>query len=92
MTDQTQNQVIVINQGLIKSMIGDTFTLGMLMALPWFNYRFCGGSGWINFAIALAWIVGIVSRASGSMKKARKTPDEARAWLDENFPPSKPHD
>lgn len=41
-------------------------------------------SGWINFALAIAWLLWMVGR--GIKLRIQKTPDEARAWLDENYP------
>jgi hypothetical protein len=58
----------------------------MLAFLPWFNHQYCGGSGWINAAIALAWFIVLISRVSGERAKRTKTPAQARAWLDEKFP------
>lgn len=86
-TDAKPTPVIwVLREGAWQSVVSDLFTLGMLGALPWFNYRYCGGSAWIYAAIAIGWFVGIIARASGKTKDARLSPAEARAYLDKHFP------
>jgi hypothetical protein len=86
MAETSTPTLIILREGVIQSIVKDTYTLGLLAALPWFNYRYCGGSGWIFFAIAFAWFIVMCSRASGEKAKATKTPEQARAWLDEQYP------
>jgi hypothetical protein len=75
-------KVFVVRERLWQSVLSDTYTFAVLAALPWFNHAYCGGSGWIDFAIAFAWFVMISARLSGKTKEARKSPAEVRAWLD----------
>lgn len=83
MSDKT---VIIIRETLFGSIVKDAFTFGALMVLPWFNHTYGGGSGWIYAAIAFAWFIGIISRASGEFAKSTKTPAEAKRWLAETYP------
>ncbi len=79
-------KIILLREGVLQSWLKDGFTLGMLAALPWFNHAYCGGSGWINMAIAFGWFFTVFARASGLRRKSEMTPAEARAWLDEHHP------
>lgn len=75
-------KIVILNQGTVSSIVSDGFTVVMLAVLPWFNHAFAGDSGWIYAAIAFAWFVAIISRASGVRAKNTMTLAEARAYLD----------
>ncbi|HEX8579917.1 MAG TPA: hypothetical protein VF655_10030 [Allosphingosinicella sp.] len=63
--------------------------LVVLGFLPWFNANYCGGSGWIFFAIALLWIAtfGLAMLTFFSATKDhRMSPTEVRAYLDLHHP------
>lgn len=85
-TPKPEEQIVIVRERFVESLLSDSVTLGMLAFLPWFNHRFCGGSGFIDAAIGFAWFVTLNVKASGKIKSLRKTPAEARAWLDEEFP------
>lgn len=80
------DKIILLKESVLKSWLRDSFTLALLAGLPWLNHTYLGGSGWIYAAIAFAWFVSIVSRASGMRAKNTMTPEQVRAWLDENHP------
>lgn len=81
-----QPKIILMRENFLQSWLRDSFTILMLAGLPWFNYEYCGGSGWINAAIAFAWFVSILARASGDRRKAEMTPAEAKTWLADRYP------
>lgn len=81
-------QVLFVRETAWQSVVSDVVTFGILGVLPWFNYTFCGGSGWIYAAIALGWGFSIFARAGGKVK--RYSPTEARRWLDETYGPESP--
>lgn len=85
-TEVKPENVLFIQYSLPQSIASDCVTFAMLAFLPWFNHEYCGGSGWINCAIAFAWFVVIINRASGMRAKMTKTPAQARQWLDDKFP------
>lgn len=80
------SKVILLREGVLQSWLRDGVSFGMLGALPWFNYTYCGGSGWINMAIAFAWFIAVLARASGERRKCEMTPTEAKAWLAVHYP------
>ena len=83
MSDKT---VIAIHETVAQSWLrtaGDVAALGFL---PWFNYTYCGGSGWINAAIAVGWFVAVIAIGRRLAGANERTPAETRAWLDANFP------
>lgn len=80
------DKVILLREGVLKSWLSDTFTFAMLAGLPWLNHNYLGGSAWIYAAIAFAWFVSIIARASGLRSRSAMTPVEARAWLDQHYP------
>jgi hypothetical protein len=47
-------------------------------------------SGWLNFAVALGWLIWIFGIAN--KHKFTMSPDQARAWIDEKYPKGQPHD
>jgi hypothetical protein len=79
-------KIILVRESVWKSWARDGFTFGWLAVLPWFNHTYGGGSGWIYCAIAFAWFITLVARASGQRAKMTMTPAEVRAWLDANHP------
>lgn len=87
MSEGKSEKVIILHETILESWLRDAGTLLMLCAVPWFNHQYLGGSGWIYAAISFAWLTIILSRALDIMKGNKMTPDYARGWLDENFPP-----
>ena len=75
-----ETKVIIIREGVLRSWAKDGVTFGLFMFMLWFNTAYGGGSGWAYFAIA----VGFVAMAINHHTKM--SPDEARKWLDDNFP------
>ena len=80
------DKIFLLKESVLKSWLRDGFTLAMLAGLPWLNHNYLGGSSWIYAAIAFAWFVSIISRASGMKAKNTMTPEQVRAWLDEHHP------
>lgn len=87
--DKASTKIIILREGVLQSWAKDAVTLGGLMALPWFNHNYGGGSAWIYAAIAILWIIGLPAKIFRLAGDNQKTPDEARAWLDEHYPASR---
>jgi hypothetical protein len=78
--------IIMIHQTVFESWARDVFSFGTLIAVMWFNAAYCGGSAWIYAIMGVCWMLWIIARSSKMSADGRKTPDEAREWLDRKFP------
>lgn len=78
------NTVIVVDgrEGVITSWARDTFSFGGLVGSAIALNVLMPPSGWINAALAIAWILWMAGK--GASRRMRMTPDEARKWLDDN--------
>lgn len=71
-------------ENVVLSWLRDTFSFGCLCGAAWFVNTQMPPSGWINMTVAFVWITWIIGK--GAKRKLLKTPTEARAWLDKNYP------
>lgn len=83
MSDE-ETKVVLIRENWRESAARDVGTF-VLIASLWSLGWYAGSSAleWIGVIFAL---VLILCRATTIFKKRRMTPDEARAWLDREFP------
>jgi hypothetical protein len=77
-------EVIIIREGVLESWARDAVTFGALAGASYFINVYAGGSGWLNFTLAIAWFAWVAGR--GAAHRIKRSPAEARAWLDEHFP------
>lgn len=73
-------------ENVAMSWLRDGFSFGCLCFAAWFVNTQMPPSGWINMMVAFVWIIWMIGK--GAKRKMLKSPTEARAWLDENFPES----
>lgn len=76
--------VIDAREPVLKSWLRDGFSFGVLAATAWFVNVQMPPSGWINFLVCGLWITWMAGKAARN--RYYMTADEARAWLDENYP------
>lgn len=76
--------VVDARESVWLSWARDTYSFGAIAAAAWFANTQMPASGWINFAIAVVWVLWMFGKATNLA--AKKTPGEARQWLDETFP------
>lgn len=63
----------------------DGFSFAALAVVAWFTNTQMPPSGWINFMVCALWLLWMIGR--GQQHKWEVDADQARAWLDENYPP-----
>jgi hypothetical protein len=71
-------KVIYVHESVVSSVFKDVVTFGCLFALWFFNHRFCGGTGIIDFFVGLMVLVCAVG-----FSKKRHSPKEALDILTE---------
>lgn len=71
-------------ESVVQSISRDLMTFGGLVGSAIVLNTEMPPSGWINAALAICWILWMFGRATA--RKMRKTPAEARAWLDQEYP------
>jgi hypothetical protein len=71
-------KVIYVHESVVSSVFKDVVTFGCLFALWFFNHRFCGGTGIIDFFVGLMVFVCAVG-----FSKKRHSPKEALDILTE---------
>lgn len=81
---KTKVRFVIIREGVVQSWAKDGVTFGFLLLTIWFNATFAGDSAWIYAAAALAFV------AMGYNRQHQMTADEARLWIDQQFPPEAP--
>jgi hypothetical protein len=64
----------------------DAISFGGFIATAVALNRLIHPSAWLNAALAIAWILWLAGK--GIKRRMTKTPSEARAWLDEQYPES----
>ena len=67
-----------------KSWASDAFTFSGLIGTALALNTLMPPSGWLNAAIAICWILWLLSKSC--FRKVEKTPEQARAWLDAEYP------
>ena len=82
--------VVDAREPVWKSWARDTYTFGVLAGTALVTNRLMPPSGWINFMVATLWLLWMLARSS--RHKIYKTADQARAWLDENYPTATPEE
>lgn len=82
--DKETIYVIRGDEPVFVSWMRDSVSFGGLMLTAWFLNTQMRPSGWINFALAIAWILWLLGR--GARQRMNKTPAEIRQWLDEKYP------
>ena len=78
--------VVDARETLLLSWGRDLFSFGTLAGTAWLCNTQMPPSGWINALIVVLWFMWMMARAKRHMTHLR--PDDARAWLDENYPPN----
>ena len=79
-----QKQFFFVREHVWQSWARDTYSFSVLIGAMWFNATSCGGSAWIYAITGILWFVWLLGKAS--KHHHAMTADEARAWLDANFP------
>jgi fatty acid desaturase len=80
-------KIILIREGVKESIIKDTFTFAWLIAV-------IGAGAWLDSIVLqwvglLFWVIFFLVRLAaivGNSASSTMTPDDARKWLDENYP------
>lgn len=62
--EEEKMKVIQIHESVLQSIISDFITFGMLFSMFYLNHRFCGGSGIIDWIIAIFIFIGCVGKTS----------------------------
>lgn len=76
--------VIDAREPVLRSWMRDGVSFAVLCASAWFANTQMPPSGWINFMICLIWFTWMVGKAN--RHRTHMSADEARAWLDKNYP------
>jgi len=71
-------------ENVVLSWLRDSVSFAILCGAAWFVNTQMPPSGWINATVCILWMIWMVGK--GQKRKVMKTPDEARQWLDDNFP------
>ena len=69
---------------VLLSWLRDGFSFGSLAATAWFVNTQMPPSGWVNFMVCALWLLWMIGK--GQRHKVEMTAQEAREWLDENYP------
>lgn len=72
------------NEPVHVSWMRDTVSFGGLIGTALALNTLMEPSGWINAGLTISWILWLFGR--GAALKMTMTPDEARAWLDAEYP------
>lgn len=78
------NKIIMIRESVATSFIRDTYSFAVLAGTTLATNTLMPPSGWINCIIAVTWFLWMVGKAN--RHRLDMTPQEARQWLDVNFP------
>lgn len=78
-------QVVDAREAVWKSWARDTYSFGVLAGTAWLCNTQMPPSGWINALLVFLWFFWMISRARRHI--THMTAEQARAWLDENYPP-----
>ena len=73
-----------MRQSVWKSYARDFGSFGGLIATAIALNTYISPSAWLNAALAICWILWLAGL--GAVRKVRMTPDEARAWLEREYP------
>lgn len=76
--------IVDTREPVLKSWLRDGVSFGVLALTVWFANTQMPPSGWINFTLCTLWILWMVGKAN--RHKVAKTPEQAREWLDANYP------
>ena len=64
-----ETQYIVIRESILQSIITDTFTFGVLLALWFVNHCVLGGSGTVDLCIWISVVLSALAKATSQQKK-----------------------
>ena len=80
------NKIIFVkrNEPVLLSWARDAFSFGVLIGTAIALNTLMPPSGWINACLGIVWFAWILGRSSAL--KQTMTPDEARDWLDAEYP------
>ena len=78
--------VVSGEESFVLSAARDTFTFGALLGTSIALNTLMEPSGWLNATLGISWFIWVLGRSA--RHRMTKTPDEARAWLDERYPPT----
>lgn len=75
-------KIIVVREGLIRSIVSDTVTFGFLISLMFLNVWYWGGHWYVTFFIMFLWLFSVMGR-SMKMRREFRTNAEAIKYLQE---------
>lgn len=85
MTAPTKTIVVIDpREHVIASSLRDIVSFGGLIGSAYALNALMPPSGWLNAALAISWILWLASK--GARRAMKMTPEEARAWLDDQHP------
>ena len=72
------------NEPVLVSWARDVVSFGGLICTALTLNVLMPPSGWLNAVLAISWFLWLLGKATA--QKITMTPDEARAWLDAEYP------
>lgn len=84
MSNVESGTVVFIHESVAQSFVRDAVTVAMFVGAMLLARA--TGSSALEWVSALCIMIVLIGKAAKIARDSEKTPDEARAWLDENFP------
>lgn len=66
--DNKTHSITYVREGIIRSILMDTFTFGSISAFLWFNYNYLGNQWIFSLFFVVSWIATLYSFAKGTRK------------------------
>jgi hypothetical protein len=78
-----KKEYIVLNEGVWRSVLKDSYTFGLMFGLLLFNHQLLSGSGWLDILFVLLILVFVLGRNTKSIHRFNSK-KETIDWLEEN--------
>lgn len=72
--------IIILQEGLLASIVKDIVTFSGFAGLLWFNHAFLSGTAWLDVVFILIVVLLLVGRTSSQVFRGPR--DEALKWLE----------